>query len=301
MRSPTFEARCSARFPERSRPTRTRAVSTPQRYAPAQIPVIDIFATSATAKEAITLADETAEAFKRYILQQQNRARSEPRGANPDPVAARSAGRLRDRRAVVRDPDAHRDRRHRGLLHARRRHSTSSSRARARASAAAQQPGRAERPGTPWTARRRYGPTQFRSSRSSARALIALCAGAATGGDAAAAGGIAFFVATLIGLGQTAYPLVTWPNALAVFIGGALVRPDQALPPAGGPPVPARALPRRHRVPRDRLRDRVAHVEARGRDAGCGQAAVRDDRRGTLVADHQLAERSTRSAARASR
>ena len=49
--------------------------------------------------------------------------------------------------------------------------------------------------------------------------LIALCAGAATGGDAAAAGGIAFFVATLIGLGQTAYPLVTWPNALALFVG----------------------------------------------------------------------------------
>ena len=47
---------------------------------------------------------------------------------------------------------------------------------------------------------------------------IALCAGAATGGDAAAAGGIAFFVAVLIGLGQTAYPVVTWPNALAVFI-----------------------------------------------------------------------------------
>ncbi len=49
--------------------------------------------------------------------------------------------------------------------------------------------------------------------------LIALCAGAATGGDAAAAGGIAFFVATLIGLGQTTYPLVTWPNALALFVG----------------------------------------------------------------------------------
>ncbi len=49
--------------------------------------------------------------------------------------------------------------------------------------------------------------------------LIALCAGVATGGDAAAAGAIAFFVATLIGLGQTAYPVVTWPNALAVFIG----------------------------------------------------------------------------------
>lgn len=50
------------------------AVSTPTRYAPAQIPVIDIFATSGTAKEAITLADATAEAFKRYILQLQNRA-----------------------------------------------------------------------------------------------------------------------------------------------------------------------------------------------------------------------------------
>ena len=54
------------------------AVSTPQRYAPAQIPVIDIFATSATGLGAITLADKTAEAFKLYILKQQDRANLSP-------------------------------------------------------------------------------------------------------------------------------------------------------------------------------------------------------------------------------
>ncbi len=51
------------------------AVSTPQRFAPAQIPVIDIFATADTGPNAITLADKTAEAFKKYIVQQQDRAR----------------------------------------------------------------------------------------------------------------------------------------------------------------------------------------------------------------------------------
>ncbi len=54
------------------------AVSTPQRFALAQVPVIDIFATSATGLGAITLADKTAEAFKRYILQQQDRANLSP-------------------------------------------------------------------------------------------------------------------------------------------------------------------------------------------------------------------------------
>jgi hypothetical protein len=54
------------------------AVSTPQRYSPAQIPVIDIFATSATGAGAITLADKTAAAFKRFILNEQNRAKLSP-------------------------------------------------------------------------------------------------------------------------------------------------------------------------------------------------------------------------------
>lgn len=54
------------------------AVSTPQRYSPAQIPIIDIFATSGTAKQAITLADATAAAFERFIKLQQDRAGIEP-------------------------------------------------------------------------------------------------------------------------------------------------------------------------------------------------------------------------------
>jgi hypothetical protein len=50
------------------------AVSTPQRYSPAQIPVIDIFATSPTTKQAISLAETTADAFKRWIRLEQDRA-----------------------------------------------------------------------------------------------------------------------------------------------------------------------------------------------------------------------------------
>ena len=50
------------------------AVSTPQRYSPAQIPVIDIYATSGTADQAITLAKATAAAFTRYIRLEQDRA-----------------------------------------------------------------------------------------------------------------------------------------------------------------------------------------------------------------------------------
>ena len=46
-----------------------------QRFAPAQIPVIDIFATADSGRNAITLADKTAEAFQKYIVQQQDRAR----------------------------------------------------------------------------------------------------------------------------------------------------------------------------------------------------------------------------------
>lgn len=50
------------------------AVSTPQRYAPAQIPVIDIFATAASAQQAIKLAEATADAFKRWVRVEQDRA-----------------------------------------------------------------------------------------------------------------------------------------------------------------------------------------------------------------------------------
>lgn len=54
------------------------AVSTPQRFAPAQIPIIDIFATSASPKQAITLANATSDAFVRWIKAEQNRSRVKP-------------------------------------------------------------------------------------------------------------------------------------------------------------------------------------------------------------------------------
>lgn len=54
------------------------AVSTPQRFSPAQIPVIDIFATSGSPKQAITLANSTADAFGRWIRIEQNRAGLKP-------------------------------------------------------------------------------------------------------------------------------------------------------------------------------------------------------------------------------
>jgi hypothetical protein len=54
------------------------AVSTPQRYSPAQIPVIDIFATSGSPKQAITLANATADAFGRWVRIEQNRAGLKP-------------------------------------------------------------------------------------------------------------------------------------------------------------------------------------------------------------------------------
>ncbi len=55
------------------------AVSTPQRFSPAQLPVIDIFATSGTPKQAITLANATSDAFVRWIRAEQNRS-----GVNPN-------------------------------------------------------------------------------------------------------------------------------------------------------------------------------------------------------------------------
>jgi len=54
------------------------AVSTPQRYSPALIPVIDIFATSGTPRQAIELAEATADAFTRWVRREQNRAGLKP-------------------------------------------------------------------------------------------------------------------------------------------------------------------------------------------------------------------------------
>ena len=79
-----------------------------------------------------------------------------------------------------------------------------------------QQSGRTE-PAPRGRHRTRSGPARFRSSRSSPQAL-SLCARCRHGGDAAARAAIAFFVATLLGLGQTKWPLLTWPNALLVLI-----------------------------------------------------------------------------------
>jgi len=50
------------------------AVSTPTRFLPAQLPVIDIFATSSTPSQAVTLADATAKTFTRFIRTEQDRA-----------------------------------------------------------------------------------------------------------------------------------------------------------------------------------------------------------------------------------
>jgi len=55
------------------------AVSTATRFLPAQLPVIDIFATSSRPREATTLAQATAETFKRWIKREQDRAGVAPR------------------------------------------------------------------------------------------------------------------------------------------------------------------------------------------------------------------------------
>jgi hypothetical protein len=47
---------------------------------------------------------------------------------------------------------------------------------------------------------------------------LGLLAGIAAGGNAVVAGALAFFFAALLALGQTAWPVITWPNALLVFI-----------------------------------------------------------------------------------
>jgi hypothetical protein len=54
------------------------AVSTPQRFSPAQLPVIDIFATAGSSKQAITLANATSQAFVRWIRAEQNRSGVKP-------------------------------------------------------------------------------------------------------------------------------------------------------------------------------------------------------------------------------
>ncbi len=55
------------------------AVSTPVRFSPAQLPVIDIYATSDTGRDAVALAEATAKAFKQWISTEQDRAGIAPK------------------------------------------------------------------------------------------------------------------------------------------------------------------------------------------------------------------------------
>jgi hypothetical protein len=55
------------------------AVSTPARFRPAELPIIDVVATSPTPREAITLAQATADTFRLWIKQRQDRAGVAPR------------------------------------------------------------------------------------------------------------------------------------------------------------------------------------------------------------------------------
>ena len=55
------------------------AVSTPTRFLPAQLPIIDIVATSGTPREAITLAQATADTFELWVRRAQNKAGVAPR------------------------------------------------------------------------------------------------------------------------------------------------------------------------------------------------------------------------------
>ena len=48
--------------------------------------------------------------------------------------------------------------------------------------------------------------------------FLALATGAFAGGNAVAIGALAFFISTVLAFGQTVWPVVTWPNALLVFI-----------------------------------------------------------------------------------
>jgi hypothetical protein len=55
------------------------AVSTPTRFLPAQLPIIDIVATSAAPREAITLAQATADTFEVWVRRAQNEAGVAPK------------------------------------------------------------------------------------------------------------------------------------------------------------------------------------------------------------------------------
>ena len=48
--------------------------------------------------------------------------------------------------------------------------------------------------------------------------FLALAAGAAAGGNAVAMGAAVFLLSTMLAFGQTVWPIVTWPNALLVFV-----------------------------------------------------------------------------------
>lgn len=54
------------------------AVSTPQRFLPAQLPIIDIVATSPTPREAMALAQATANTFELWVKRAQDRAEVAP-------------------------------------------------------------------------------------------------------------------------------------------------------------------------------------------------------------------------------
>lgn len=55
------------------------AVSTPTRFLPAQLPIVDIFATSSTPTQAVNLADATAKTFMKWIRAEQDRAGLSPK------------------------------------------------------------------------------------------------------------------------------------------------------------------------------------------------------------------------------
>jgi hypothetical protein len=55
------------------------AVSTPMRFLPAQLPIVDIYATSSTPREAIALAEATADTFQTWIGRTQTRAGIPPK------------------------------------------------------------------------------------------------------------------------------------------------------------------------------------------------------------------------------
>lgn len=54
------------------------SVANPNRYEPSTLPVMEVFAASDTPKGAVSLAQGTVDAFRRYIRAQQDRARLKP-------------------------------------------------------------------------------------------------------------------------------------------------------------------------------------------------------------------------------